>query len=453
MKKIYILIIAIGLGGIVNAQWQPFGVSATLINALAVNGNKIFAGSAGNGVYTSVDNGSSWSVTYGFSGINSIAVKDSNVFMATETGVFLSTNNGMSWVPKNTGLSYSNDVYSLIKKDSNIFAGTDQGIFMSTNNGNSWVAKNTGLYLPDVFSFAIKDSILFASTDKGIIKSADNGNNWTMANTGLPVEIQNHTIENTALAVKDSCIFAEIAIWDFINGNSQYRSNLYLSTNNGDSWTMLYSDSTIYPFYAASIAIKDSNIFITTIAGILLSNNNGMSWTPINDGLTNLYVGSFAINDTFIFAGGTSLVYRRPLSDFSAQLTIATSTNPTIGGSTSGDGTYTFNQLCTIKAIPNSGYSFLNWKENNNIVSIDTNYTFNVTENRNLVADFTTILGIFDYNSNNLNIHPNPAKDNLIIELPQDENLQNTMVSIYDIQGQLLIHENIKQLIKIVIIE
>ncbi len=39
-------------------------------------------------------------------------------------------------------------------------------------------------------------------------------------------------------------------------------------------------------------------------------------------------------------------------------------------------------------ATPNSGYTFNNWQENSNVVSTNTNYSFTVSSNRNLVAGF-----------------------------------------------------------------
>ena len=42
-------------------------------------------------------------------------------------------------------------------------------------------------------------------------------------------------------------------------------------------------------------------------------------------------------------------------------------------------------------------------------------------------------------------IYPNPASNNLTINLSQLKNLKNTTVSIYDIHGKLLLHQNIQQ--------
>ncbi len=68
--------------------------------------------------------------------------------------------------------------------------------------------------------------------------------------------------------------------------------------------------------------------------------------------------------------------------------TISVSANPTIGGTVSGGGTYNQGQSCTVTATANASYSFVNWTENGNVVSTNRNYTFTVTSNRTLVANF-----------------------------------------------------------------
>ncbi len=43
---------------------------------------------------------------------------------------------------------------------------------------------------------------------------------------------------------------------------------------------------------------------------------------------------------------------------------------------------------CTVTATPNEGYGFVNWTEDDDVVSSNASYTFTVTDNRNLVAKF-----------------------------------------------------------------
>jgi hypothetical protein len=60
----------------------------------------------------------------------------------------------------------------------------------------------------------------------------------------------------------------------------------------------------------------------------------------------------------------------------------------TIGGIVSGSGTYQAGTQHTVTASANSGYTFINWIENGQVVSQAANYSFTVTDNRTLIAVF-----------------------------------------------------------------
>lgn len=90
-------------------------------------------------------------------------------------------------------------------------------------------------------------------------------------------------------------------------------------------------------------------------------------------------------NFTFTVTGNRTLV-----AQFQAQsYYIATTANPTNGGTTSGNGLYQYGETCTVTATPAQGYDFVNWKENGNVVSTQASYSFTVTNGRNLTANFT----------------------------------------------------------------
>ena len=67
---------------------------------------------------------------------------------------------------------------------------------------------------------------------------------------------------------------------------------------------------------------------------------------------------------------------------------IIATTNPANGGMVTGAGTYELGETCTLTAIANPNYIFLNWTENGVQVSTDISYSFTVTGYRSLVANF-----------------------------------------------------------------
>ena len=176
-----------------------------------------------------------------------------------------------------------------------------------------------------------------------------------------------------------------------------------------------------------------------------MTSDNGSNWSEVNFGMPDsTVVLSFVVNENHIYAGTEGFgTWKIQISD-----TITTIANSTAGGTTSGGGIFTFNQTCAVKAIPNSGYHFDNWTVNGDTVSLDTNYTFTTIGNKNLQANFSSTQGI----NNNDSLHnfsiiiqPNPATSKLTINLQQLTSLQNTTVSIYDMQGKLLLQKCITQ--------
>ena len=67
---------------------------------------------------------------------------------------------------------------------------------------------------------------------------------------------------------------------------------------------------------------------------------------------------------------------------------ITATANPAEGGTVSGGGTYEQGTTCTLMATPAEGYEFVNWKENNAVVSEEATYSFTVEGNRTLTAQF-----------------------------------------------------------------
>ena len=77
----------------------------------------------------------------------------------------------------------------------------------------------------------------------------------------------------------------------------------------------------------------------------------------------------------------------------------ATSSN-TAQGTVSGGGEFSYGQSCTVTATANTGYFFTGWTSNGTLVSGAAQYTFNVTSDMNLVANFAEGLEIGTASSN-----------------------------------------------------
>lgn len=70
---------------------------------------------------------------------------------------------------------------------------------------------------------------------------------------------------------------------------------------------------------------------------------------------------------------------------------ITATINPSTGGTITGAGLYLEGATATLSATPNIGYVFVNWTENNQVVSTNATFSFTVSEPRTLVANFQSI--------------------------------------------------------------
>lgn len=113
---------------------------------------------------------------------------------------------------------------------------------------------------------------------------------------------------------------------------------------------------------------------------------NGMFTSSLTELYSNTryFVRAYATNSV-----GTS--YGNEVGFTTSQIpnyTISVSSNPNNAGSATGGGVFQQGQSCTVTATANDNYDFLCWTENGNQVSSDINYSFIVTGDRLLVAEF-----------------------------------------------------------------
>ena len=116
------------------------------------------------------------------------------------------------------------------------------------------------------------------------------------------------------------------------------------------------------------------------VSGLNSSSNHTLVFTNIPGWITpsNLTVSvanglTTTVTDTYVL---------------SAKYTITVSASPAAGGTASGGGMFASGSSQTVTASAKSGYSFANWTENGVAVSSATNYTFTLTNNQTLVANF-----------------------------------------------------------------
>lgn len=85
-----------------------------------------------------------------------------------------------------------------------------------------------------------------------------------------------------------------------------------------------------------------------------------------------------------------------------------------------GTGIYEENTAVKLKAIPNEGYTFVNWTQYDNEIADYPSYIFDVLNNTVLQANFRKGTSVEDVTSSNFKIYPNPTSDvlNIVLDYP-----------------------------------
>ena len=211
------------------------------------------------------------------------------------------------------------------------------------------------------------------------------------------VELQSSNIRHTMGGVSAN---GNMAVLD-LGANQNANKGTY------NTW-ILYGDPTLTlrnavptdmgVTHASSMSTSATNFTVNATNGngalaTLTRNGEIIGSATINNGTCNI---TFAAPGTTGTATLTVFGYNKITYIATINITgggtqyynVSVMANPTNGGTVSGDGAYQLGQSCTVTATPNAGYTFVNWMENGNVVSTNAVYTFNVTGNHYLTANF-----------------------------------------------------------------
>ena len=290
--------------------WAPVGPSPMLEGTLSANGtttaiavnpnnsNIIYQGTAGGGVWRSVDGGVTWTALFdrqfslGIGEPGAIAIDPNNsdtIYVGTsdrtikgaafETiqlsfprgdGVFKSIDGGASWIQLGSGFPDENNgnatqfvgqrinVIIVDPADGNtIYLASDRGVFVSLDGGQNWLA---GDVAGDAMSLVLDTSspatsrILYTGiSGVGVLRSTDGGQNWTsILNNTIPQVASAMTAGSFTSINKVIVAIAPAASSPNPNGiqvlyvalqgagpafGQPDVIGLFLSTNQGGSWT------------------------------------------------------------------------------------------------------------------------------------------------------------------------------------------------------------------------
>jgi choice-of-anchor A domain-containing protein/uncharacterized repeat protein (TIGR01451 family) len=167
--------------------WTLTSLNGKDVHALTVNGNSIYAGTWGFGIFKSNDSGATWDTCN--SGLDSalmvqsLTVYNGSIFAGTVGGGLFKSTNGSSWTKAVCGYQ---SIWSLGSTSSAIFAGTyGDGLYKSVDGGSNFV-KLTSLPVSYIYNIMTDTSgkIYVSSLTNGVFVSADNGVIWNALGMG-----------------------------------------------------------------------------------------------------------------------------------------------------------------------------------------------------------------------------------------------------------------------------
>jgi photosystem II stability/assembly factor-like uncharacterized protein len=234
-----------------------------------------------------------------------VAQSDSRIVYATGWGiVFKSTDGGASWKDASAGEPWQeNESLAIDPTHPNIvYVGTDRGIGKTVDGGRHWRMVNTGLFdrwpLPPLTANPSNGSAasllaidaqhpatVYATTGLGLYRTRNGGARWQIIGP-LPFRnaIGRGPVRSSgyemAFAIDPNHAETIYAGWSrYLNG-TQTPSNLFKSSDGGDSWRRI---TTSTPLSLSALALTSSGALLATDQsrpGVFRSTDGGTTWSP-----------------------------------------------------------------------------------------------------------------------------------------------------------------------------
>jgi Divergent InlB B-repeat domain/PEGA domain len=240
----------------------------------------------------------------------------------------------------------------------------DDSIFNINLEKDESVQKNTRMIIAGTAG-----GLFISSTPSGAAIFLDNFRTEKVTpDTLKPLAAGNYTVKLTFDKYKDTTFSTLVDIGETTIENITLKALYNINTS-------------VNPSNSGSVT--ESNTYVqgdeVTLEAVPSTGYSFINWTE-NDQIISadlIYI--------FIADGDRNLVANFSLNSY----VVETSSNPANGGNTSGGGGFDFGDIANLTATPEVGYTFINWTENENVVSTEQNYSFTVNNSRTLVANFS----------------------------------------------------------------
>ena len=253
---------------------------------------------------------------------------------------------------------------------------TENGNVVSTNASYTFTVTANRTLVAN-FSYGTSNYTVSVSANPANGGTVSGGGNFSQGQSCTVVASPNANYTFTNWTENGNVVSTNASYTFNVTANRTLVANF---TYNAPSYTVNVSANPVYGGTVTGGGSFNQGQSCTVVA----TPNNNFTFTNWTE---NGNVVSANASYTFNVTGNRTLVANFTYSP--SIYTVSVSANPTEGGTVTGGGSFSHGQSCTVVASPNANYTFTNWTENGNVVSTNASYTFNVTANRTLVANFT----------------------------------------------------------------
>jgi hypothetical protein len=177
------------------------------------------------------------------------------------------------------------------------------------------------------------------------------------------------------------------------SGSTNYFEVVAYDTNGDQSLPSNQIEYTIPAVQTVTVQANPANAGSVTGGGSFAAGSSATVTATANSGYTfaNWTVNGSPVSalSSYSFTLTTNINLVANFTANPVTYTVAVSASPSAGGTVSGGGMFASGSSATVTATASSGYTFTNWTVNGSAVSALSSYSFTLTTNINLVANFT----------------------------------------------------------------
>ncbi len=434
----------IGLKISIYGQWAQLPNLSQNVISLYISNNNLLAGTE-TGIYYTSDNGNSWNTSSGITSTATSFTQDGNkLLVSSYEKLFQSTNDGDSWSALPT-IYTSQAVNRVVISDSIYLVGMNgNGVWFSADTGtlwwsssSSWGSKNTDI--------AIKGNQIFASYQgSGSFQTSNsNGLTWsTPSGNGIKIGLSSSFQDIYCLAVKnDSIVIAGTKN----NGIYSQYDGVYFSYDDGYNWTKKINGITTTAIN--SIAVIGNVIFVgTNGGGVFYSTDDGNNWIALNNGLSNLTINKLYINETTLYAGVSTGVFKIDICNLLKNtstlyaldsITISSGDSVKLVANYSGINYQWFlNDTLISSSNSNTIYAYASGNYNA-VISYSSN-CYDTTNLITVIVNSTTGINDNLLSGSILKLYPNPSNEAVTFEFTTPNYSEPFEILIYNVTGRLI---------------